>query len=208
MDTLGRSVVKEMESNFQKRNIELLWFKDFKEIKEYLLEKVPINATVGIGNSQTLNGMDITEAFISRGNTVYNKELGTTLNEIKELKRKSLVADFYVSSSNAVSIDGRIVNIDHSGNRVAAIAFGPDKVFIVIGKNKVAASCDEAVTRAKNVAARMNAKRAGFNPPCVSAGHCVDCFSPDRVCNIISIIEGQHTKGRLTLLIANEDAGF
>ncbi|MCL2375930.1 MAG: lactate utilization protein [Defluviitaleaceae bacterium] len=197
-----------MKINFQKRNIDMLWFDSFDEIKKYLLEQIPNNATVGIGNSRTLKSLGITEALVSKGNVVYNKELGATPDEIKELKRKSILVDFYISSANAISVDGRIVNIDHSGNRVAAITYGPEKVYIVVGKNKISATCDEAVRRARNTAAPMNAKRAGYNPPCVLAGHCVDCLSPERVCNIISIIEGQHIKGRLALLIANEDAGF
>jgi len=118
------------------------------------------------------------------------------------------LTDCYISSSNAVSIDGRIVNIDHSGNRVAAITFGPDKVYIVIGKNKITTTHHEAVKRARNITSPLNAKRAGFNPPCVATGHCIDCTSSERVCYTISIIEGQHVKNRLTLLIANEEEGF
>ena len=202
------STVNQMKDNFKKRNIEALWFNSFNDIKAYLLAEIPNNATIGIGNSQTLKNMGITQAFVSNGNVVYDKELGKNPNEIKELKRKSLLVDYYISGSNAVSVDGKIVNIDHSGNRVAAITYGPDKVFIIVGKNKIVATYNEAIERAKNTAAPMNAKRAGYNPPCVSARHCVNCLSAERVCNIVSTIEGQHIKGRLTLLIANEEAGF
>jgi len=150
----------------------------------------------------------ISEAFSNRGNTLYDKTFARTMDEVKDLKRKSLLADCYISSSNAVSIDGKIVNIDHSGNRVAAITYGPDKVYIVIGKNKITATHEEALTRARNTAAPLNAKRAGYNPPCVSVGYCTDCVSPERVCCIISTIEGQCIKNRVVLLIANEDEGF
>jgi len=201
-------IIKELESNFQKRNIEVLWFDSFEEIRLFILEHIPNDATIGIGHSKTLQDICITKALMNRGNTVYDKELGTTHEEVKELKRKSLLTDYYISGSNAVSIDGRIVNIDHSGNRVAALTYGPDKVFIVIGKNKITKTLDEALKRSKNIAAPLNAKRAGFNPPCVSLGHCIDCLSPERVCNNISIIERQNIKGRLTLLIADEEAGF
>ena len=201
-------VIKELEENFEKRNIKVLWFDTFVDIKEYLLKSIPISSTVGIGNSQTLKIIKITNALSNRGNEVYDKTFGNTQDEIKDLKRKSLLADCYVSSSNAVSVDGRIVNIDHSGNRVAAITYGPDRVYIVIGKNKITTTYEEALRRAKNIAAPMNAKRAGYNPPCVSAGHCVDCLSSEKVCNIISIIEGQSIKNRLILLIANEEEGF
>lgn len=200
--------IKELESNFEKRGINVLWFASFDEVKEFLLEQIPNSAGVGIGNSKTIKNMGFVDALVFRGNVVLDKTLGKTEEEIKELKRNSLLTDFYISGSNAVSVDGRIVNIDHSGNRVAAITYGPDKVYIVVGKNKITATCDEAVKRARNVAAPLNAKRAGLNPPCVAAGCCVDCFSPERVCYALSIIEGQHDKNRLTLLIANEDEGF
>jgi L-lactate utilization protein LutB len=200
--------IKQLESNFSKRNIEVLWFATFEDAKTYLLGKIPSDATIGIGHSQTLQAIGITEAFQKRGNTVYDKELGATREETRLLKRSSLLAEYYISGSNAVSIDGRIVNIDHSGNRVAALAYGPDKVFIVVGKNKITVTCDEAIKRAKNIASPQNAKRAGYNPPCTVTGYCSDCLSSERVCNVVSVIEGQHIKGRITLLIANEDAGY
>jgi len=195
-------------SNFEKRNILVLWFNSFDEIKQHLLDEIPKNAKVGIGNSETLKGMKITKALCDRGNVVFDKTLGKTLDEVKELKRNALLTDYYISGANAVSVDGKIVNIDHSGNRVAAIAYGPDRVYIVVGKNKIVATYSEAMKRAKNIAAPLNAKRAGYNPPCVAVGHCTDCLSPERVCNNVSIVEGQHEKNRLTLLIANEEEGF
>ena len=199
---------KELENNFNKRNIEVLWFDTFNEIKEYLLKQIPSNAKVGIGNSKTLKSIEITKALTSRGNIVLDKTFGKTHDEIRELKRNSLLTDYYISSSNAVSVDGRIVNIDHSGNRVAAITYGPDKVYIVVGKNKITATHEEALKRARNTAAPLNAKRAGFNPPCTLIGHCIDCLSTERVCYNVSITEGQYVKDRLTLLIANEQEGF
>lgn len=201
-------LIKELEHNFLRRNIAVLWFDAFADVKAYLLEKIPLDATIGIGHSKTLQNMDIAEAFRARGNTVYDKELGSTDQEVRLLKRNALLADCYLSGANAVSIDGRIVNIDHSGNRVAALAYGPDRVFIVVGKNKITKTYEEAIERAKNVASPQNAKRAGYHPPCVSSGYCTDCLSPERVCNILSTIQGQSIKGRMTLLIVNEDAGY
>ena len=200
--------IKELESNFLKRNIGVLWFATFDDAKDYLLGIIPSDSTIGIGHSQTLQGIGITEAFQKKGNIVYDKELGTTPEQVRLLKRNSLLADYYLSGANAVSVDGRIVNIDHSGNRVAALAYGPDRVLILVGKNKITRTYDQAMDRAKNIASPKNANRAGYNPPCVSTGCCTDCLSSDRVCNIISIIQGQHVKGRMTLLIVNESAGY
>jgi len=197
-----------LTKNLAKRNVDVLWFDSFNQIKAYLLQQIPSTAKVGIGNSATLKSMNITKVLCDRDNVVFDKTLGNTPEEMRELKRASLLADCYISGSNAVSECGRIVNIDHSGNRVAAISYGPDKVYIVVGKNKITATYDQAIKRARNTAASQNAKRAGYNPPCIAAGHCVDCDSPQRVCFVISTIEGQHIKGRLTLLIADEEEGF
>ena len=194
--------------NFKRRNIHVLWFDSFNEIKMHLLQQIPSSAKVGIGNSKTLKSMDITKALCDRGNVVFDKTLGKTPDEVRELKRNALLTDCYISGANAISVDGRIVNIDHSGNRVAAIAYGPDKVYIVVGKNKISMTHDEAMKRARTIAAPLNAKRAGYNPPCIALGCCVDCLSPERVCYNFSIVEGQHVKNRLTLLIANEEEGF
>jgi hypothetical protein len=105
-------------------------------------------------------------------------------------------------------MNGRIVNVDHSGNRVAAITFGPDKVIIVVEKNKVVDSIEDAIKRVKNVAGPLNAKRAGFNPPCVTLNRCVDCISKERVCNSLSIIEGQSDCNRIKVFVVNEECGF
>jgi len=197
-----------LQNNFKQRNINILFFETFNDAKNYIMNTLPLNATIGIGHSQTLENMKITESLISRGNVVFDKERAKDRAESILLKKKALLTDYYLSSSNAVSEDGRIVNIDHSGNRVAALTYGPDKVLIIVGKNKVVKTQEDAISRAKNVAAPRNAKRAGFNPPCVTAGQCMDCLSTERVCNTISIIQGQHFDDRLVLIIVNEVAGF
>lgn len=127
-------LIHELEQNFFRRNIAVLWFDAFIDAKAYLLENIPLHASVGIGHSKTLQNMGILEALRARGNLVFDKELGATEQEVRKIKRNALLADCYLSGANAVSVDGRIVNIDHSGNRVAALAYGPDRVFVVVGK--------------------------------------------------------------------------
>lgn len=194
--------------NFKARNIKVEYFENLGEVKKAILCLVPSECTVGIGHSATLQKMDISEELIKRGTRVYDKELAADKLECKALKKKALLSDWYITGSNAISEDGRIVNVDHSGNRVAAITFGPDNVIIVVGRNKIAATLDEAIKRVKNIASPMNAKRAGFNPPCVALNKCVDCVSRERVCNSLSIIEGQSDENRMRIFVVNEDAGF
>lgn len=199
---------KKLEENFKLRNIEVEYFESLEDVKSHILDMVPIESTIGIGHSATLQKMNITNSLLERGNIVYDKELAKNRDECKELKRKALTTDWYITGSNAISVDGRIVNVDHSGNRVASITFGPDKVIIVVGKNKIVDSVDEAIRRVKNVACPLNAKRAGFNPPCVTLNRCVDCVSKERVCNSLSIIEGQSDCNRIKVFIVNEECGF
>lgn len=100
------------------------------------------------------------------------------------------------------------MNIDHSGNRVAGILYGPEHVVLVAGRNKVVPTLEEAIQRARNVAAPLNAKRAGLHPPCAEVGRCVDCRSADRVCNALVVIEGQSDPERIKVVLVEEEMGF
>jgi len=202
------NIVNKLKESFKIRNIEVEYFKTLNEVKENILKIIDKECTVGIGHSATLQKINITDSLIERGNIVYDKELGKTKEECKLLKKKALITDWYITGSNAVTIDGRIINVDHSGNRVAAITFGPDKVIVVVGKNKIVENVEEGIKRVKNIACPLNAKRAGYNPPCVEINRCVDCTSKERVCNVLSIIEGQADKNRMKLFIVNEECGF
>ncbi|WP_313340167.1 LUD domain-containing protein [Sedimentibacter sp.] len=197
-----------LKENFKNRNIDVKYFDSLDDVKLYLLNTVPLECKVGIGHSGTLQKMNITNLLIQRGNVVYDKELAKNKDESKAIKKEALLSDWYISGSNAVTVDGRIINVDHSGNRVAAITFGPDKVVIVVGVNKVVDTVEEGVKRVKNIAGPLNAKRAGYNPPCVELNKCVDCSSKERVCNYLSIVEGQTDCNRIKLCIVNEECGF
>lgn len=200
--------IERLIRNFRLRNIDVCYFDTLEDAAKRILNIVSESSTVGIGHSATLQRMNITKALIKRGNIVYDKETAEDKQECILLKKKALTADWYITGSNAVSADGHIVNVDHSGNRVAAITFGPEYVIIVVGINKIVDTLDEAIKRVKNVACPMNARRAGLNPPCVKLNKCVDCVSPERVCNTLSIIEGQADKNRMKIFIVNEKLGF
>jgi hypothetical protein len=169
---------------------------------------IPDDCTVGVGHSITVQDSGIVRKLIEKGNTVFDKTMAMNKEESKQIKKKSLTADWYITGTNAISLQGHIVNIDHSGNRVAAMVFGPDNVVIVVGINKIVGSLSEAIHRTRNIASPMNAKRAGFNPPCVELNKCVDCKSKERVCNSLVIIEGQEVTGRMKVFIVNEISGF
>ncbi|MBS4537046.1 lactate utilization protein [Clostridium sp. D2Q-11] len=199
---------EELIKNFKLRNIEVEFFERLDQASDRIKKLIGLECTVGVGNSKTLKEMKISEKLRERGNKVYDKTLGKTREEVRELKRQSLLTDWYITGSNAISIEGHIVNIDHSGNRVAAMIYGPDKVIVVVGENKICNTLEDAKNRARNIAAPLNAKRAGYNPPCVELSRCVDCKSSERVCFNDVTIEGQYKKDRMRLFIVSEDIGF
>lgn len=195
-------------NNLKLRNIDAFYLESFNEANNKLLQMIPCNCTVGVGHSITVQDSRIVQKLIERGNIVFDKTMAVNKQESKQLKKKALTADWYITGTNAISLEGHIVNVDHSGNRVAAMIYGPDNVVIIVGINKIVDSLNEAIQRAKNIASPLNAKRAGFNPPCVELGKCVDCRSKERVCNNLVIIEGQDVADRMKVFIVNESAGF
>jgi len=199
---------KEMVKNFNSRNIDVFYFNYISDLKKHILNKINNGSSIGIGNSKTLKSMNLSTELSQRGYKVLDKTFADTKEKVKDLKKQSLLADWYITGSNAVSVDGHIVNIDHSGNRVAAMIYGPENVVVIVGINKIEDTLDAAIKRAKNVAAPLNAKRAGYNPPCVELNKCTDCNSKERVCNYLVIIEGQAIRGRLQICIIEEEMGF
>lgn len=203
-----RDKIESLINNLSARNIDAYYFDDIQQPIDMLIEIIPNHCSVGIGNSQTLIKMNISKLLQDRGNIVFDKTMAENKEEITKMKKKSLLADWYITGTNAISIEGHLVNIDHSGNRVAAMMYGPEKVIVIVGTNKIVDSLDDAIKRVRNIAAPANAKRAGLNPPCVSVGACVNCRSSERACNNLVVIEGQSDKHRMKVFIINESLGY
>jgi len=171
---------------------------------------IPPGATVFRCGSMTAVGMGLWEAIadLPEVNLIdpYRPELSPA--EGLELRRQGLTADVMIASTNAITLDGKLVNLDGMGNRVAAMAFGPKKVILVVGMNKVAPDLESAVARVKNYAAPVNAIRLGIKTPCVETGLCADCKTPQRICNMWSTIEGHMIKDRIHVKLVGEDLGY
>jgi L-lactate utilization protein LutB len=136
----------------------------------------------------------------------YDKNLSPA--ESYELRRQSLLVDLFITGTNAVTEKGRLVNLDMIGNRAAAITFGPKNVIIIVGRNKIVADVDEAIERIKTYAAPVNVMRLDKETPCLKTGVCQNCKSPERICNVWSISEKSFPKGRIKVILINEDLGF
>ena len=170
----------------KEKGYETYYAEDVEEARKIALELIPEGASVGVGGSETLNEMNL----------------------IEEIYRQALTADVFVSSVNAITRDGRIVNIDSSGNRVAAISFGPKKVILAVGANKVVNNLDEAMDRIYNIAP-LNAMRVHHKAPCVETGKCEGCQIHASVCNSIGIINhGHKTVGRFHIIMIGDEVGF
>jgi L-lactate utilization protein LutB len=125
-----------------------------------------------------------------------------------ELRRQALLVDLFITGTNAVTETGQLVNLDMYGNRIAAITFGPNHVIILVGRNKIVGDIDDAMARIKNYAAPVNAMRLDKKTPCIKSAFCEDCKSPDRICNTWTITEKSFPKGRIKVILINEDLGF
>ena len=203
-----RETVELIIQNLSKRNINGHYFETADEAKEAILSWIPKDATIGIGNSRTVKDLNLSATLSDKGHIVYDKTTVQTDLGKKLLKKKALMTDWYITGTNALSKSGHLVNIDHSGSRVAAMLYGPDNVIIVIGVNKIEECLDDALERARNEAAPRNAQRAGSQSPCIDAGKCVECEGTQRICNAFVTVSGQSDADRMRVVIINEALGF
>ena len=133
---------------------------------------------------------------------------GLNADDIKDIFRKTFSANAYFVSSNAVTEKGELYNVDGTGNRVAAMIYGPDNVIVIVGVNKIVRDVQEAIERNKEYAAPANAKRLNRNTPCTKVGYCMDCSSSERICNDYVLIRRQGRKGRIKVIIVGKELGY
>ena len=164
--------------------------------------------SVGIGGSATVRDMGLAEALQANGNEVYWHWLAA--KEAKQAARdKALNADVYMCSANALTTDGRLVNIDGTGNRAAGLIYGPHEVVVIVGKNKIVNGLDEAIERIKRDACPTNARRLGLDTPCAKTNQCYDCRTTARMCNVTFILEAPTRPVKaFHVLIVKEDLGL
>ena len=181
-----------------------------EEAREYILTHGSEASTVGFGGSQTIVDLGVQAVFAEQGKEILNHGIpGLEPAQKLEIMRRQLTCDLFLTSSNAVTLSGCLVNIDGNGNRVAALTFGPRRIIVVAGRNKlVDGDLQTAIHRVKNMAAPPNAKRLNCNTPCAKTGFCADCDSPERICRIIHVMERKPRPSDLRVLIVNEELGL
>jgi L-lactate utilization protein LutB len=162
------------------------------------------------GGSMTFRATGLYDALVKESQyqilDTYDSKLSR--EEVIERRRQALMTDLFITGTNAVTEDGMLVNLDMIGNRVAAITFGPQFVVILVGRNKIVPDLEEAISRVKNIAAPANAIRLDKKTPCVKTSYCEDCKTAERICNVWAITEKAYPKGRIKVVLINEDLGL
>ncbi len=190
------------------RNIDAEYVDTADQAREKLSTMVANNSTVGIGGSITVQELDLESLLLNKDCIVFWHWHGANQEEQDAIRRKAMNADFYICSSNALTLDGKLVNIDGTGNRIGAMVFGPRRAIIIVGINKLTENLHTAIERIKTKACPPNARRLKRNTPCAETDQCPDCSSPHRMCNVTTIIEGKPGSIDMNVLIVGEELGY
>ena len=201
---LGESVVKALKA----RHFEACYCPDAESALQKLLEWVPQEDTVAWGGSQTLDELGAQAKLRARGQKLIDRDTAKTAEERNALMHAALSADTFLMSSNAITEDGQLVNMDGNGNRVAALIYGPKSVIIVAGLNKVAKDLNAAIARVRGNAAPTNAQRFPVNTPCKITGECADCKSIDCICANMVITRVSRPAGKVKVILVGENLGM
>ena len=208
--------IQELIKRLGKNNISAFYVKNRTEAFEKVMSMILEGSLVGFGDSLTLRQIGVVDALEKGNYTFLNPwKPGTSVEENIRLKKHALTSDVFVTGTNALTLDGKIVNRDGHGNRVAAMLFGPNKVIIVVGVNKIVKNLEEALKKIRDRTAPLNVKRhQDFDPmpPCGITGVCGDCSSPWRICNKTVIIERKYNNNKykpiITVVIVGEELGI
>jgi L-lactate utilization protein LutB len=202
-----------LKENLEANNFEVYLASDHGEAKRIVHEEI-LSKTgarrVSWGGSKTATDIGLVQALKTDTNLEFLDpfEKDIPLEESLERRRQAFLVDLFITGTNAVTETGLLVNLDRTGNRVAAITFGPKFVVILVGRNKIVSDLDEAFLRVKDYAAPLVAMRIKAKTPCVKTAFCEDCNSPERVCSAWGVVEKSYPKGRIKVVLINEDAGF
>lgn len=209
LEERNQKLAERMIKNLNRRNMEAFYCPTGEEAVKKVSKLIEDGSTVTWGGSMTIRDLGIPDALRSRGTLeVFDRDTVESPEEVKETYLRAFTADAYLTSANAISEDGVIVNIDGNGNRVAAITWGPKKVIFVIGLNKVAQTVEAALARARSTASPINAQRFDIKTPCRIDGTCHNCNSPESICSYIHFLRNSRNKGRHVVVLVGEDLGY
>lgn len=193
---------------FAHRNIEAYYACNEEEAVAKAIRFLTPGCSVSFGGSETLKEINLINTLRATDCIIYDRAQAKTPEDKRELFGKTAVCDFYFMSTNAITLDGQLVNIDGIGNRVASLIHGPQNVIIIAGMNKVCPDVDSAIKRVRNVAAPANTVRLDRKTPCAVTGKCGDCLSPDCICSSIVVTRRSGTPNRIKVILVGKELGF
>ena len=206
--TRNNLLAEQIIKNLKSRNIEAFFVQTKDEALKKSLELIPENSSVSWGGSSSIEEIGLKEKIRNGKYVVFDREKAQTLEEKTKIIHQGLTSDFFLASCNAVSEDGILVNIDGLANRLAGICYGPKHVLFIVGINKIVKNIDDAISRARNISAPINAQRFDIDTPCKKTGCCYDCLSPDTICCQLLITRYSKIKDRMILILVNENLGY
>jgi L-lactate utilization protein LutB len=193
-----------------KNGFTAVYCKTARQAFDYIVEAAEGAETIGFGGSLSVADLKVADRLKEMGKELLNHSVpGLSMEERLAIMRRQLTCDLFLTGANAVTLSGFLINIDATGNRVGSMLFGPKKVIVVAGRNKlVDGDVAAAVKRIKDSASPPNAKRLNYNTPCAKTGFCCDCNSPDRICRITTVIDRKPRLTDLHVLVVNEETGL
>ncbi len=194
--------------NLEKRNMEGYYFASAAACTEAILSTLPKGSVIGWGGSESIKECGLLEEIQKGGYELLDRSLARTPEESRQIYAKTVLADYYLMSTNAITLGGELINIDGNGNRVACLIQGPRHVIIVAGMNKVVSDVPGGVARVRNMASPANAIRLKRNLPCAASGVCHDCLSPECFCNQIVVTRRSMHPGRIKIYLVGEELGY
>lgn len=192
---------------YNKKGFKARSFENIEQVVKVLEEEIGGDQSIGVGGSMTVKQSGITDILRARGNTVYF-HWDVEKSEINKVRKLAFGADVYLVGTNAATLDGKLVNIDGTGNRVASMFYGPDRVYVICGKNKIVDDEEAAVDRIKTEACPLNAERLGLKTPCRKTGRCHDCDVPDRMCSVKVVMERCPKGKEINVMFVNQELGY
>lgn len=204
-----KALANTMIKNFARRNMEAFYCETKEDAKALAMELMRDGGSVGMGGTETVNELGLVPEIKNTENLRFiDRSLAITPEEKRAIYLETFAADYFLMSANAITIDGELVNIDGNGNRVACLIYGPEKVIVIAGMNKVVDDVDSGIERIGIHAAPPNAARLGTRTPCGTLGHCGDCHSGDCMCCQIVITRHSRHIGRIKVILIGEELGF
>lgn len=189
-DWQKEKIGQKVKDNLAKKGFKAEYVATPEEARGLVLGLIPEGASVGIGGSVTIRELGLVEELKAKGHEVYDHWVpGITPEEDLKIRRRQLTCNIFLTGCNAITLDGHMVNTDFTGNRVAAMIFGPQRIIVVAGINKIVKNVEAAMERIRNIATPLNSYRRGWGKACAVAGYCVECNLPDKSCRVTTIIE-------------------